>query len=260
MIKENDLLFDQMDATLHEYLFRQREENFEHATYSQELSTMQPVKDGDLKGVERVIRDHKNFVLPELSASPLQSKKFLFVADVTVCCRFCMEGGMPPEESYGLSDLYIRKTDECRTEEDVEALYGAMMRDYARRMNGYRRRRREFSPKIQLAIRYIQNHLHDRICVADLAEELEMNASYLSTLFVKETGQSVSAFIREQKINAAKHLLTYHEYSCTDIAEYLAFAGESHFSSLFTKHVGVSPREYRRQQYRKHFVSQGDQG
>ena len=41
-------LHEKMERSLNEYLFRMREENFEHATYSQEMSTVQPVKDGDL--------------------------------------------------------------------------------------------------------------------------------------------------------------------------------------------------------------------
>lgn len=160
---------------------------------------------------------------------------------------------MPPSESYGLSDLYIQRTDQCMTVEDVEELYGTMMRDYARRMKEYKEKRRELSPKIILCINYIQHHLHERVTVADIADELEMNASYLSTLFARETGLSVSEYIRRQKLSAAKHLLRYKEYSCTEIAEYLGFSGESHFSALFTKQEGVSPKEYRKQEYQKHF-------
>ncbi|MCR4685077.1 MAG: AraC family transcriptional regulator [Lachnospiraceae bacterium] len=247
------VLHEKMEHSLQAYLFQQRENAFEHDTYSEEMSSIQPVKDGNLKEVERVIRNHKNKQLPSLSSSPLLSKKFLFVADVTVCCRFCIEGGMPASESYGLSDLYIRRTDQCQTEDDVEELFGNMMMDYARRMQAYKAQRRELSPKVLLSINYIQNHLHERITVAKIAEELEMNASYLSTLFAKETGHSVSSYIREQKMNAAKHLLEYHAYSCTDIAEYLGFSGESHFSVLFSKQEGISPKEYRKRQYEKHF-------
>ena len=50
-----------------------------------------------------------------------------------------------------------------------------------------------------------------------------MNSSWLSTVFKKEVGISVSEYIKEKKINAAKYLLTFNEYSCTDIAEYEAF-------------------------------------
>ena len=100
---------------------------------------------------------------------------------------------------------------------------------------------------------FLQNQLHDRITVAAIAEELEMNASYLSTLFAKETGTSVSSYIRSRKLLAAKHLLTYESYSCTDIAEYLGFSHESHFSALFAKEEGITPKQYRKKQYQRHF-------
>lgn len=251
--KQHEQIFEKMDQSLQEYLFKQREDSFEHATYSQEMATVQPVKDGDIKAVARIIKNHKSFNLPSLSSSPLQSRKFLFVADITMVCRFCIEGGMPPSESYGLSDLYIRETDQCKTEEDVEELYGKMMMDYAKRMQVYRQKENDLSPKVLLAINYIENHLHERIKVADIAEDLEMNAAYLSTLFAKETGRSVSDYIRDRKHQIAKHLLAYEEYSCTDIAEYLGYSGESHFSALFAAREGVAPTEYRKREYRKHF-------
>ncbi|MBQ7581736.1 MAG: helix-turn-helix transcriptional regulator, partial [Lachnospiraceae bacterium] len=47
--------------------------------------------------------------------------------------------------------------------------------------------------------------------------------------------------------------LSYTESSSTEIAEYLGFSGESHFSALFTKQEGVSPKEFRRREYQKHF-------
>ncbi|WP_196812517.1 helix-turn-helix transcriptional regulator [Butyrivibrio sp. XPD2002] len=91
---------------------------------------------------------------------------------------------------------------------------------------------KEYSPMIFQCMDYIENHLHDRITVQMLADEHEMNASWLSTVFAKEVGMSVSDYIRHKKLTAAKYLLSYNEYSCTDIAEYLGFAGESHFSTL----------------------------
>jgi YesN/AraC family two-component response regulator len=104
---------------------------------------------------------------------------------------------------------------------------------------------------------YIENHMHNRITIKIIADEIEMNASWLSTVFAKEVGLSVSDYIRQKKLTAAKHLLSYNEYSCTDIAEYLGFANESHFSALFKKYEGVTPKEYRKKTHNKTFTSMG---
>lgn len=64
MKDEHELMFQKMEQSLNEYLFRQREENFEHATYSEEISSIQPVKDGDLKEVS--FRGGRHRMLPFL--------------------------------------------------------------------------------------------------------------------------------------------------------------------------------------------------
>ncbi len=250
-------VFKKMDAALSDYLFRQREEEYVHATLSQEMSGFEYVKNGDITGLKRFLVRHRKAEFPKLSDSPVQQERYLFVSVITTCCRFCIEGGMPSDESYGLSDLYILKMDRLNSADDIKALYEEMMLDYAGRMKAYHEKHTDYSPKILQGMEYIENHMHDRITVQILADELEMNVSWLSTVFAREVGLSVSDYIRQKKLTAAKHLLSYNEYSCTDIAEYLGFASESHFSTLFKKYEGVTPKEYKKKTYNKAFTSMG---
>ena len=79
----------------------------------------------------------------------------------------------------------------------------------------------------------------------DLADVLGVSASYLSRLFKKETGDSVSTYIRTQKIEMAKNLLQYSEYSMIEIANRLSFSSQSHFIQQFRESVGMTPKKYR---------------
>ena len=252
-----DEVLKKMDAALSDYLFRQREEEYVHATLPQEMSGFEYVKNGDIKGLKRFLVRHRKAEFPKLSESPVQQERYLFVSVITTCCRVCIERGMPSDESYGLSDLYILKMDSLKTTEEIKALYEEMMLDYAGRMKAYHENHTDYSPKILQCMEYIENHMHNRITIKIIADEIEMNASWLSTVFAKEVGLSVSDYIRQKKLTAAKHLLSYNEYSCTDIAEYLGFANESHFSALFKKYEGVTPKEYRKKTYNKTFTSMG---
>ena len=72
-----------------------------------------------------------------------------------------------------------------------------------------------------------------------------MSASYLSRLFKKETGDSVSTYIRGQKIEIAKNLLKYSDYSLIDIANRLSFSSQSHFIQQFRDIVGMTPKKFR---------------
>jgi len=53
---------------------------------------------------------------------------------------------------------------------------------------------------------------------------------------------------REIRIEFAKNILKTTKTPIKEIAEYLRFSSEYHFSGSFKKKVGISPREYRKQQ------------
>lgn len=153
----DNALFKQMDSSLSNYLFKQREDNFVHATLSQEMELFSIVASGDVKTVEKRVARHNTGNLPTLSDDPVRNQQYLFV-------------------------------------------------------------------------------------------------SWLSTAFAKEVGVPISTYIRNQKLGAAKYLLEFNDYNISDIAEYLGFAGESHFSTAFRKLTGMTPREYRKANYQKQFT------
>ena len=82
-----------------------------------------------------------------------------------------------------------------------------------------------------------------------LSEYTGLSASYLSRLFKKELGISISDYILEKKIEKSENLLKYSDYSLVDIANYLAFSSQSHFIQTFKKAVGITPNKYRNQYY-----------
>ena len=105
------------------------------------------------------------------------------------------------------------------------------------------------SSHINVCKEYIYSHIKERITIEDLADELGVSASYLSRLFKKETGESVSAYIRKQRIEMAKNMLRYSDYSMIEIANRLAFSSQSHFIQQFREVVGMTPKKYRDEYY-----------
>lgn len=65
------------------------------------------------------------------------------------------------------------------------------------------------------------------------------------TAVSKETGQSISSYICEQKINTARNMLLFSSYSSAEIAAILAFPSQSYFSGTFKKKTGMTPSDYR---------------
>ena len=69
--------------------------------------------------------------------------------------------------------------------------------------------------------------------------------NFLTSLFHREEGISLYQYIFAQKIDLAKNLLIYSDYSYIDIANYLGFTSQSHLSARFKAATGMTLREYR---------------
>jgi len=81
-----------------------------------------------------------------------------------------------------------------------------------------------------------------------------LNENYLSKLFKKETGVSVSDYIRDKKVETAKNLLKFSTLSYLNIGTALAFSSQSHFIKVFHQATGYTPKEYQKLYYRSNWT------
>lgn len=188
-----------------------------------------------------------------LSAEPIRNIRYHLIVTAALITRFCIESGMNSETAYSLSDLYIQRADQCTSAEQLVAVHKEMYIDFTSRMKLVRKTR-IFSKHVVLCMDYIQNHLQQTLTVAQLAQHAGLNESYLSKLFKAETGESVSGYIRKKKIDAAKDMLKFLEFSSLSIGSYLAFSSQSHFIQVFKKHTGITPEEYRKEYFRSSWM------
>jgi YesN/AraC family two-component response regulator len=101
------------------------------------------------------------------------------------------------------------------------------------------------NPLIERAKNYIIEHISQEINRNDLANYLGFSPSYLSILFKKETGNTLSDYIKEERIAFAKRLLKQTNLPIGVISENVGYESLAYFSSVFRQHVGYTPREYR---------------
>ncbi|WNS82274.1 AraC family transcriptional regulator [Domibacillus sp. DTU_2020_1001157_1_SI_ALB_TIR_016] len=235
--------------TLSEITFKRKEEKQRHHTYDEELMQYEYMKNGNMDAIPLGIKLFQSNTTGTLSDHPVMNYKYLFVASITLSSRFCIEGGMYSEDAYNLSDLYIRLVDKCKTVEEIFALHNKMFTDYTKRMSELKKEK-IYSKPVLRCIDYIDLHLHETITVKSLAQYVSLSPTYLSALFSKETGTSISEYIREKRINTAITLLKYSEYTCMEIANNLGFSSQSHFNKLFKQYTGLTPKEYRLKYFR----------
>ncbi|OMD79924.1 MULTISPECIES: AraC family transcriptional regulator [Paenibacillus] len=175
--------------------------------------------------------------------SQLRNKKNLAISCITLATRAAIDGGLYWEISYTLSDFHIQHIEELK---DIPAVDHAVLNalcDFADHVK--ESRMAKLSRTVALCQNYIFNHLYEELSLDRLAEVAGLNRSYLSLLFKKETGFTISDFIQLERIEEAKRLIEVPELSLSDIASRLHFNDQSYFTKVFKKYTGITPKQFR---------------
>ncbi len=249
VVRRNSSQVSQVNKELTEALLEQSENDFFHAQYEKELKFYSSVKSGKVELIKEnfyPLSQNKDFGL--LSDNPINNFRYHYIITVALVTRFCIEGGLPSETAYTLSDLYIRKVDKVHSVDAIDELHRQMILDYAERMKKICSLKK--SKPISLAVEFINKNIRQPFSEEDIARAANVSPSYLSTLFKKETGETIISFIQRQKIEEAKNMLRFTETEYIDISNYLCFSSHSHFIAVFKKFTGMTPKEYRKKHFR----------
>lgn len=233
-------------------LLLQREEAMVHLPLDREYAFFRAVGNGNRRAVLRLMKPLTNEQLGRLSDDPVRNLRYHLIITIALTTRFCIEAGLVPARAFTLSDIYIRRADKCVRAEELNELHREVILEFTKEMAKQKKEKVTALPVVKV-YDYVEAHLHEKISLDEMAEELSVSKSYLCGLFKRETGVTIGTYIAARKVSTAKDLLAYTEYSIQDISNYLAFSSVSHFGSVFRKAEGMSPGVYRERNYRKHF-------
>lgn len=105
----------------------------------------------------------------------------------------------------------------------------------------------DFSLRTSQIIRYIEKHYAEDVTVTKIANELGVSTSFLSRIFKKETGMPIHEYLNQYRISKSLSLLEAH--TVTETGYLCGFCDNSHFISIFKKHTGITPMQYKKQHY-----------
>lgn len=234
--------------------FKNREYLINHIPYDSEMAFFQSIKNGDMEEMHRLFKPLCVEGFGKLSDNPLRNLKYHLIITVAMITRYVIEAGLEMEAAYNLSDIYIRKIDTCNSVESINDIHKELCESYVKRMQGVKKQRLYSRPVTQ-CIDYIYDNLHNKISLDDLADVSGLSTSYVSKLFHNEVGITIAKYIQNKKIEVAKNLLIFSDYSTTDIANYLQFSSESYFINVFRKNCGITPKKYRTLHFRTKFTA-----
>lgn len=215
-----------------------------HTTLNFEKEMLSCVREGDLDRLGQLFKRSSAGRAGKVAPTYLRQLKNIFISSATLLSRSAIEGGLPTEEALTLSDKYIQHAESYDNPEQVMNLQYHMVIDYTTLVHDIKKGDR-YDKFMRSVTSYIREHLTDDFSVDQMAKDLYLSRSYLSTKFKKETGMTLSQYMQEQKIEKAKSLLKTTDRSILEIATYLGFSSQGYFQNVFKKCTGMTPKDYR---------------
>ena len=154
------------------------------------------------------------------------------------------DSGVHPYYVDEVSRDFAIEIEKCTSSVQVSALAIKMIKAYCARIAS--QKTAQYSETVQKSILYIDLHFTEYISLSVIAEELNLNPSYLSSQFTKETGENITAYINRIRIAHSLPLLAHKNMSIVDIAGECGFDDMNYFSRVFRKIMNCSPTEYRK--------------
>lgn len=234
-----------MNKELEKLLLKQQEQSLFHKSLEDEFSFYKDIKSGNLNILLGKMDIAATPGMGILSENKLRNLKYHLIILIAMISRFCIEGGMNIEIAYTMSDMFIRQIDTAPDEETLSKIKKNAITNYTLSMHNLLTHN-SVSLHVSKAMNYIQQHLTEPVNIAGISEAVGVNPDYLTKLFKKETGKTLSQYVLYQKCEMAKYMLQNSKASCTEISSFLGFSSCSHFIERFKSINQLTPAQYRK--------------
>lgn len=98
---------------------------------------------------------------------------------------------------------------------------------------------------VKRAIQFIEEHYDEEIRLMDIANHVAVSPTYFSRVFKEETGTPFIKWLNQYRVDKAKELLDQSWLKLYEVADKVGFHDYKHFSNIFKKITGFSPKDYR---------------
>lgn len=191
----------------------------------------------------KTVEDQIKNGLPHMLDDPLMEWKFYLVGLLTYITYFLNDSGVV-ENYYDHSRVeFTKEVYNAQSVEQCEEILRKIARFFSEREQ---EPERTLSPLVRKIITDVDTDLKEPLTLQYFSEKLGVNGSYLSNLFRRETGKTITQYVTDQRLKHAENLLRYTNKPVRSVAVEVGIGDAQYFSRLFRKKTGMKPTEYRR--------------
>lgn len=175
-------------------------------------------------------------------ADPVRNAKNYGIIMNTLLRKAAERGGVHPIHLDRISSEFALKIELFTSVEQGNELMTEMFKAYCRLV---REKSSSYSPLVKSAVTAIDSDLSAELSLSALAKQLNVSSVYLSTVFKKETGKTVTEYINDKRISYAKHLLRTTSLQIQTVSLHCGIMDVHYFSKLFKQKTGKTPSRFR---------------
>lgn len=213
--------------------------------YEYENRMMDAISHGDLRIAESMTFAFSASVFEERTNNPLRNLQNYCIIMNTLCRKAAEAGGVHPIFLDQISSRYARRIEELRSVAVIPSFMQEMMQSYCRLVRDHSTK--NYSPTVQKAILFIESNLQNELRLNTVADAISVSSGYLSGRFKAETGQTLTEYVNQKRIDQARHLLRSTDLQIQTIAQDCGFLDLHYFCRIFKKSTGTTPTAYRKE-------------
>lgn len=211
--------------------------------YEAENALINAVSSGNVNAALEISSRFGSMFLPQRISNNLRDTKDYTITLNTLLRKAAERAGVHPIHIDMYSNSVISLIESLTSSSQCSAAQRKIINGYCQLVKDYKQNSR--SPILRKVIAYIDTDLEADLSLKNLSEHLGVNASYLSTLFSKEMGMSLTDYVNKSRLDHAKLLLANTELPIKTIALRCGIADIHYFSRLFKRNIGMTPKTYR---------------
>ena len=99
---------------------------------------------------------------------------------------------------------------------------------------------------LRRVMEFVEGNLTEALSVDQLAQQATLSPFHFARSFKHSTGMTPHQYVTERRMRHAKRMLSDFEMKLAEVGKQAGFSSQSRFTTVFRKHVGLTPGEYRR--------------
>ena len=219
--------------------------------YESENQFMQMISQGRSHRANVMLSNFSRAAL-ENRTEPIRNIKNYSIILNTLMRKATEQGGVHPMYIDRLSSEFARKIETTSLWDDFMELWQDMAKKYCLLVKNHSTKK--YSQLVQHIIARVDYDLTADLSLKANAEALNVNASYLSTLFKKETGFTLTDYVNRKRVEHAIYLLNSTDLPISVVGQRCGIADDNYFTKIFKKYTAITPKQFRQQNSRFHSI------